>query len=133
MRRFSWRGPNVPPRHYEFETSLPEAKHRGWAHVAGERRPPASPRRHHRGFLEDLPLPEGPIRPRRAGPGEAFGALARALGLGGCTMALWAPDAAPAEGGAVAGPYPVEPAGSRRATASEPAETAAEPLLPSAA
>ncbi len=136
MSRFSWRGPTAPPRHYELETSLPEAKHHGWAHVTGERRPaglPAPPRLHHRGFLDDLPLPEGPIRRRRLGPGEALRGFARALAMGPRKAAVPAPDAPAAEIGTVAGSFPADPAGERRPVPNPPAEAAAEPRLPSAA
>jgi len=129
MSRFSWRGPNVPPRQHEFETSLPEAKHHGRGYVTGERRPPARPpappRRHHRGFLDDLPLPERPIRPRRLELGEAFRAFARALGMGVRDVEEPAADVPAAGGGAPAGSFPVEAVGVGRTVTSAPAGIAA--------
>jgi hypothetical protein len=85
MQRFSWRGRNAPPEQDTRQTGLSEAKLDAWAKAAGERRPsnwpPAPPRRHHPGLLDDLPLPDGPIRPRRGAFQPVFRALLRAVGM----------------------------------------------------
>ena len=92
MSRFSWRGRIFLPEQDTFETSLSNAKHGARAIVAGERSAPR--RRHHPGLNDDLPLPEGPVRPRHGVLRPALLALARAMGLGEPIQGRFRPPAA---------------------------------------
>lgn len=72
-------------------SSLHEAKLAAWSIAVGESRPSTDPsyrmHRHHRGMLDDLPLPETPEREPLLSLRSIVETIAQAIGLGGSPSA----------------------------------------------